>query len=292
MLHLSVPPIEAETTDEALQKIANAVAAELRDAAKASAAPAVTAPVTPRRRERSKTMTTTTVVGQSNNPASNIPKLDDLLKDAKELGGVTGRGSDSWGQLLLKVHEASYLGGIDVDANKHGQGTDDATKVAEAYVQGQTGNMIFNAKAPSQKKTISCVRTMIRLGMFAKGGQGEPLATVNQFVAQRQKMRKDPAYAKRLDDVSNSLLRFARAQLKRDSMIVSSEFPTFILKKEHDVPTEEEWLERIRKSTNNAKNGKGGVHVDASVADAIVNACTKRLKAIVASRSGNKAAAV
>lgn len=228
-------------------------------------------------------MSTVTVAAPQ--PASNVPNFDTLLKDAKELGSVVGKGADSWGQLLLKVHEASYLGGVSTDANKHGQGVDDATKIAEAYVAGQTGSTIFNAKAPSQKKTISCVRTLVRLGMFTKGGQGEPLTTVNNFMAQRQKMRKDPAYSKKLDDVSNSLLRFARAQLKRDQMITAAEFPSFILKKEHDIPTEEDWLERTRKAAQNAKAGKGGFSIDGTVADEIVKSITKRLTAIAKSRS-------
>jgi hypothetical protein len=237
-------------------------------------------------------MATVTVAPVASQAAgANLPKLDDLLKDAKELGATAGRGPESWAQLLLKVFNASYLGGVDLDGNKHGKGIDDSTKIAEAYVSGQTGSMIFNAKAPSQKKTISCVRTMTRLGMYTKGGTDEPLSTVNQFVAQRQKMRKDPAYSKRLDDVSNSLLRFARAQLKRDSMITAAEFPDFILKKEPEAPTEEEWLERKRKEALNAKAGKGGFSIDAATADAIAHACTKRLKAIANARGGQKAAA-
>ncbi len=218
---------------------------------------------------------------------SNAPTLASLITSAEELGKQAGQGKDTQVKFLLKTHEAAFLGVIDQDADKHGAGVDDATKLTEAYVRGQTGATIFDAKAPNQRKTISCTRSMIKLGMWPKGGVGEPLATVNSFITLRQAKRKDPATAKKLDDAANSLLRYARAQVKRDQLLTASEYEAFLFKPEADAVTEEEWWEGVRKKAQRAKAGKGGVHITDTLIDDIVRTCTKRLVAIAKSRSGN-----
>ena len=217
--------------------------------------------------------------------APNKPVFSTLIADCTELGKQCGQGKDTLSKLYLKVHEAAYLGTLDVDTNKHGNGIDDAQKLAEAYTKGQTGATIFDAKGVSGRKISSCVRTMIRLGMWPKGGQGEPLATVNNFMTKRAAMRKDPALCKKLDDPSNSLLRLARAQLKRDQVIAPAEFDTFLLKKDSEARTEEDWLESTRKAAQNAKAGKAGLTVDVATADKIIADCTKRLTAIAKAKA-------
>ena len=209
----------------------------------------------------------------------------DLVKTAGDLGSQVGKGKDSFTQLLLIVHETAFLGGFDVDPNKHGMGIDDAQKLTEAYVKGQSGNNIFDAKALNQRVTASKVRTVGRLGMWPKGGQGEPLRMVNSFMTLRQQMRKDPTLSKKLEDPSNALVNLARAQLKRDHVIPASEFKSFLLKKDPDVATEEDVLESIRKRAQNAKAGKNGLALDTVPADKIIAACTARLKEIAKAKA-------
>jgi hypothetical protein len=127
---------------------------------------------------------------------------------------------------------------------------------------------------------------MIKLGMWPKGGVGEPLATVNSFITLRQSLRKDPANAKKLDDAANALLRYARVQVKRDQLLLVDEYKALMFKPEADAQTEEEWWEGVRKKAQRAKAGKGGVHITDSLVDDIVRTCTKRLVAIAKSRSG------
>jgi hypothetical protein len=96
--------------------------------------------------------------------ASNAPTFDDLLKVCNTLGEEFGKGKDTLSKLYLKVHEAAFLGTLDVDHNKHGQSVDDAQKLAEAYSRAQSAATVFDAKAANGRKLASCVRTMVRLG--------------------------------------------------------------------------------------------------------------------------------
>jgi hypothetical protein len=106
---------------------------------------------------------------------------------------------------------------------------------------------------------------------------------VNSFMTKHQTMRKDPVMCKKFEDPSNALLKLARAQIKRDHLISANEFDAFLLKKDPSLKTEEDWLEATRKSATKAKSGNG-VSLDAHVADAVIRACTTRLKAIVVAR--------
>lgn len=227
---------------------------------------------------------------------SNTPSFDDIVATVTELGKQAGQGRDTWTKFLYEVIEKSFLGGLDVTSNKHGKDREDAVVLSEAYVKAQTGATIFDAKAPNQRKTISCTRTGIRLGMYTKGGMGEPLATVDKLLTIRQKLRADPAYSKKLDDAANMMLRFAREQLKRDRMIPESELRQFCFKRQSDPQTVEDYWVAMRKKAMNVKVGKGDVHDNDPAIDAVIAACNKRLKAIatqkgVASANGTQAAA-
>ncbi len=240
--------------------------AAVRDAASVPGAPA---PLTTRRAQ----------VSEQAQAQSNTVTFDQLLAKATELGTQAGQGKDTQIKFYLTVTEGAFVGKLDLDANKHGQDVDDATKLAEAYVKAQTGSTIFDAKANNQRKLIACVRTGIKLGSWTKGGPQEPMNMVNQFIVARQTLRKDPANAKRLDDAANAFLRLARAQLKRDSIISGDELKLFAFKVEHGAATEEDMLVSLRKKMQNSKVGKG-TPCDPSTADKIITAITHRLKEI------------
>lgn len=280
MLHLTNQSGEEIQLDDAiLQQLTASVRAGLRDAA-APAAPNL--PAGKSRRQRKEQSMTTTVVtqGQASPAISNVPKFDNLLKEAAEAGATVGKGTDSWGQFLLKVGESSFLAVVDLDKDKHGKGVDDAWKLAEAYASAQNKNTIFNTKAPKTQKLASCIRTMTKFGMFSKGGQNEPLGSLNKFVATRQDMRKKPEFKDRMDDLPNSLLKYARAQNKRDDLIPATQFQLYILKAEHKIATEADWLSATRKAAQRVKAGTGGTMIETATADLIIRACGDRLTAI------------
>lgn len=223
--------------------------------------------------------------------ASNKLTLDTLMDKAKELGEQAGKGKDTQIKFLLSCMEGGYHNAIDLVPNKHGTDIDDATKLAEAYVKAQGSATVFDAKSMNQRKLISTVRTSTKLGQWPKGGNGEPLATVNNLLSERAKLRKDPTQAKKLDDAANAFLRFARAQLKRDQLIIDSEFRDFLFKKTKDPSTAEEIVEKLRKDLQKLVSGQaaGGTAQDNSpkVRDA-VKALTDRLVEIAKAKGAKQ----
>lgn len=197
-----------------------------------------------------------------NNPAPTVPavpnglSLTDLIAAATMLGSQAGVAKDTQIRLALKVVEAAYHGGIDLTANKHGTDIDDAVKISEAYVKAQTGATVFDAKKNNQRKLIACVRTLTKLGQWPKGGTGEPLSTVNNIVSHRQKLRAKPDMAGKLDDAFNTVMRYARAQLRKDQLITASEFDSFCFKKGVDLATAEEIVESVRNTLRKLAQGK------------------------------------
>jgi hypothetical protein len=171
---------------------------------------------------------------------ANIPTFQDLVDAATQLGAEAGKGKDTQVKFLLKTVEGGYHNILDLNHNKHGTDVDDATKLAETYVKAQQGSVVFDAKAPNQRKLVSCLRTGIKLGAWPNGGNGEPIATVNKLMSRRQKLKQNPATAKRLNDAANSLLSFARAQLKRDTLIPEDDFDEYLFKPQQEAATAEE----------------------------------------------------
>lgn len=268
--------------DAALAKLSQVVTEAtqaVRDAAKASVAKNSPGPKVQHKEQN--TMTQTATAG----PGSNTVPFQTLLDAAAEFGKQAGQGKDTQTKFLLKVADAAFQGVIDVDPNKHGDGVDDATKLSEAYVKAQTGATIFDAKAANQRKTISCSRTMIKLGMWPKGGSGEPMATLNNLLAFRQKARQNPQTAKKLDDASNMMLRFARAQIKQDQLITGNDLQSYAYKPVPDDKTVEDLWESLRKKMQNLKAGKGGLQDTDPKVDSVIRACTDRLTAIAKGRA-------
>lgn len=202
---------------------------------------------------------------------SNHITFADIEQVAKDLGTDAGKGRDTQIKFLLKMVEGGYHGTLDLSGNKHGTQVDDAQKLAETYVMAQNKSVIFDAKAPNQRKLMSMLRTAIKLGGWPKGGNGEPLATVNNLITMRQQLRKDPAVAKKLDDAANTLMKYARTQLKRDTLIDNdAELKEFCFKPGKDLATAEEIIEKMGKqldklvqgtaSSNTAQDNSPEVH--------------------------------
>lgn len=257
------------------------------DAASEGGEPA-TATVTGRttRKGRTSRMNAHTASGS---PLPNAPTIETLLEKATDLGKQAGQGKDTQVKFDLLVAQAAYMGTLDTMANKHGNEVDDATHMAAAYVKAQQGAIIFDTKAPNQRKTISNVRKMIRLGGTPKWGPGEPMQTLNDLVSMRQKMRQDPAFSKRLDDAHNMVMKWATAQLKSDTLISDpADLKSYALKADHAPRDAEDVLDSVRKTLFKLKEGKVSNCPDvdnSSEVSAAINALTKRLTAIAKARA-------
>lgn len=192
----------------------------------------------------------------SNPSLSNKITFDSIRADMRELGAQAGQGVDTQVKALLRAVEGSYHAALDLSPNKHGTEIDDATLLAEDYVKARNGSVVFDAKAPNQRKLVSTIRTSIKLGSWTKGGNGEPIATVQNLMTMRNNLKKIPAEATKLNDAANTLLNYARTQLKRDTLIEDDELKTFCYKKPQEFATAEDIIERCAKQLESLANGK------------------------------------
>ncbi len=215
----------------------------------------------------------------------NDTRFADLCALADDLGKQAGMGKDTQIKFLLAVTDAAYSASIDLTEDKHGPGIDDAAILTERYVKAQGSATVFDAKAGNQRKAMSITRTCVKLGGWSKGGNGEPIGTVNQLMTIRATLRKDPAHMKKLDDAANTLIKYARAQLKLDVLIEPEELRTLCFKKEHEARTVEDVLDGIRGTLKKLYDGKhaAGVRNTPAVKSAM-DKITADLKAIVDER--------
>lgn len=225
----------------------------------------------------------------TNSPAPNVITHDEVMTMAATLGAQAALGKDTQIKSLLKCLEGGYHGALDLKKNKHGTDRDDATKFAEAYFTAKNGNAIFDAKADNQQKLASTIRTSIKLGATPKFGNGEPIATVNTLMTLWQKAKAGPD-RKRLDDAANVFLRYARRQLKQDTLLTDAELRETLFKPAKDEQTVEDILEATRKKLDNliAGTGAGGLQCKSSNVVSARHAISKELAAIATAKSQGK----
>jgi len=224
-------------------------------------------------------------------PIQNKPTFADMEAVATSLGADAGKGKDTQIKVLLKMVEGGYHGILDLAPNKHGTDVDDATKLGEAYVKASSQAVVFDVKAPNQRKLCSTLRTGIKLGGWPKGGNGEPLATVNNLMTIRQKLKQNPVEAKKLDDAANTLMKYARAQLKSDSLLDDAQLKEFCYKPGKNLPTAEDIIEGMAKQLDKLVTGTAadGTAQDNSVEVRDARAALrKRLAAIATARGKAK----
>jgi uncharacterized protein YeaC (DUF1315 family) len=215
----------------------------------------------------------------------NAISFEDLKKVATQLGEEAGKGKDTRVKFQMKLVEAAFYNAVDLVENKHGKDKDDAVILTEAYVKAQGSSSYFDAKAPNQRKEISCARTAIKLGQWPNGGPGEPLQTMNNLMTTWAKERQKPENKGKLDDASNTLMRFARQQIKRDAVIDTAELRDLCFKKQPGERTVEQRLEAARKELTKLKELDNSSHIIVAI-----NEITKRLKAIAVEKGKNQRA--
>lgn len=228
-------------------------------------------------------------MSQQTQATSNVLDVNAMKKVAFECGSDRGKGNDAQIRFALQVVASAYQGGIDLDRNKHGTDRDDAQVLCDEYFKGRVQSGIFDHKADKAGKFVSCIRTLTKLGGYTKGGQGEPISTVNDLMTERQKAKAQPTSGKKLDDAFNTVMRFARAQIRRDQMIDKAEFPSFIFKKGKEPADLEESWDALRKAAQKIKTGKNGMAADpCPEITVVIDACTKRLKQMATQKAAHK----
>lgn len=242
-----------------------------------------TAPAGRRHSRRRHTMTQTATAAPPAGAKPNALTMAEMLVIASDLGTQTAQGNDAQVKFDLKVAEAAYLGAIDLTKDKHGPGFDDAMKLAETYYKARNSTNIFNHKEGKQRKLGADLRTMVKLGGSPKFGVGEPMATINNLVTLRQNLRKTANKGVKLDDAHNMLMRFARTQLTRDTLIDGEELKRFAFKPDSDPREPKEVIRSILNTAIKLRDGKlaNCPAIDSSQEiSTIINACNRRLSAI------------
>lgn len=277
---------ELAAMERALAKL-KAVAATAANTTGTAAPPDVTAGGNAKRRKQEPNMADTATAAAAPQAQGSNMTFEYLLEAAKESGKLEAQGADSLPQFFLEVAQGAFLGVIDTTANKHGTGVNDAAKLTQARCQARTGSTIFDRKALNVRVAVNRTNTLIKLGMWPKGGPGEPLTTLNKLLTNHRKAIQD---GKKVIDAPNAMLNYARAQVKSDHVLSDKELEKCFLKPDPTKPSEEDLLDSLRKRLAAAKVGKGldGM-LDGDTADKMIGHITKRLKAIAAAKAGTGA---
>lgn len=224
-------------------------------------------------------------------PQVNTPDVADLEKQITMLGEQYGFGKDAQIKFALILAEGAFHGKFDRTPDKHGKGVDDAAKLFSLYMKSAASKVTFDTKPPSVRKGTSCARKCIELGGLTKFG-GAIMTAVNDFVDERQTLRKKPENQGKLDDMMNAFLRWARVQVKADTILTASERQQFMFKRVPELPDAADILTSIRKSATALLQGKAANNTvldDSSQVKAIIGACTSRLTEIANEKNKAKA---
>lgn len=186
----------------------------------------------------------------------NDTRYQDLIALTEELAAVAGQGADVQVKHLLAVTQSAFEGVVDNTKNKHGDGVDDATDLAERYWKIRNKNVIFNPKAPNQQKTISCIRQCITLGRWSKGDPDKLSHMISEAMTNYQRLREDPATSKRLIDAANYLIAIARRMKKSDYLLEDEELQSLAMKNDASIPTVEGVLDNYHKGLKKLYEGK------------------------------------
>jgi hypothetical protein len=196
------------------------------------------------------------MIGSNTALKSNHDTFEDTMAKATQLGIEAGRGADTQIRFDLLVAEGAYHHTLDLTPNKHGLGRRDGVVLAEAYVTARRGAVKFDAKSDKSRKLVSNIDKMIRLGSMTMLGRGEPMASINAFKEHWEKLRADPATAKRLDDAHNAMMRFATAQLKSKTLLPEDERNAFVFKTESEAKDLTETVNAMRNDVMRLMAGK------------------------------------
>ena len=110
---------------------------------------------------------------------------------------------------------------------------------------------------------------------------------MNNLMNIRKKLQQNEALAKKLDDATNTVHKFARAQLRSDQLMSDAQLEAFCYRKVPDLRTPEEVLEAVQKQLKNLRDGKaanGTAKDDSSLVQDAIKKVTERLKEISGER--------
>lgn len=189
-------------------------------------------------------------------PKAAVPQLvgvnhtpfEKLAEEVTTLGTQAGQGRDSQVRFHMLLVDKAHGRLLDNAPDKHGNSRDDASVLTEAYYKAQGSNTHFDPRSiKGHAKAVACARKCIEVGGMHALGQGEPVRSMNALMNFYKKNRANKETSKRLDDATNTLLRWARAQTKSVLVFDDDELEQFCFRKTREIANADEVRRKIRK---------------------------------------------
>lgn len=212
--------------------------------------------------------------------ADNGPTFDQLMRSAEQFGAEQGKGRDSQVAYYMMLTEASYLGSLDDDKNKHGDGLSDTVLLARQYATAGNKAAKWDAKTPASRALMSKFRKCIEIGAWSINGQGGVLTPMNKVMSIRAELKKDAAKAKTLMDAGNVFMRWAREQLETDLPIGDADLENMCYRKSRQPKSHIDVLKAQAKSLKKIIDGEADVCDDSDEVQEALNKIEERIEQV------------
>jgi len=176
---------------------------------------------------------------------------DEVLKDAKKLGGEAALGGDALPKLALRVLKAADDGIITTDKDST-TGKDDVDRIYEEYLEGYGKKAIYENTEQGKKANASKLRQVARLGI-ERGSKYDPIEAVDTMKNMREEAKAKDVKVKAMYPC---IVDLARSQLKLDRQITREEIEEIITKREAEVKPVDEVLGKIRETLEKIVTGE------------------------------------
>lgn len=180
----------------------------------------------------------------------NDTRLDDFMKDVRELGRDAAGGKDALPNLAFKFIRA--VADEVIDMAKDADGLDGAARVFTTYAASEGKKQIHDRTSDSIKAQISKLRA---IGKFAANPKWDAVQVSNDVFTAIQTFKKDGIDTK---STYAALVDVAREQMKVDQQLSSDEVAVLVLPTSNPKEvTLESKLEKIAKQLEEIITGEG-----------------------------------
>lgn len=177
---------------------------------------------------------------------------NELLKEARKLGGEKAVGDDSMAKLFIRLVRAANEGVIDQVKDKHGNGIDDARAIYTEFSAMRSKKAIHERTDGGFKAQVSKLRAAVKLGEMTTCDPPDVIDRAQRLLSAAVKAgdKVKAAYAAYID--------VARAQIASDQDLSDGEITSCIRKKDAEEPSLEKYLAGEVKKMEKVITGEAG----------------------------------
>jgi hypothetical protein len=216
--------------------------------------------------------------GDLSHPTNNTAfTFDTMMDSVRNLGKEAALGRDSLPKLAVTITRAASEGIVTMDANKHGDGVDDAKKIYGEYIASDSRKAVHDHSPDGLKAQVSKLRSFIKFGAGTKYDAVDVLDRA-------MRMRKEMAAAdtKSVKSAYAAYVDVAREQYTKEAPMTDDEMKQVISKKASEETTIEKVLQGMEKTLEKLITGEHKAGKDQS--DQIIKAhelIKERLAALI-----------